>query len=198
MLERLYEQQLPKGAVGVLAATLLNCWLEKDDPAQKEGVSDFQLREILVRSDNDFRELVIRHLAMWSKKAGGAMDDQVLRFIDKVWPLQSVVKTAEMTARLVGLALAIPARFTEAVTLLQRRLVRTSDHVPGSHFYQIDERIVEDHSPALVDLLWRILPARSTLWGDGIETLIHGLEVDPSAPEHETLAELRRRAKYRL
>ncbi|UIF88726.1 hypothetical protein [Cupriavidus sp. UYPR2.512] len=198
MLERLYEQQLPKGAVGVLAATLLNCWLEKDGPAQKEKVSDLQLREILVRSDNVFRELVIRHLAMWSKKAAGTMDDQALRFIDKVWPLQSIVRTTEMTARLVGLALAIPARFTEAVTLLQRRLVQASDRVPGSLFYQIDERIVADHCPALVDLLWRILPNSSTLWGDGIENLIQRLEVEPSAPEHETLAELRRRAKYRL
>lgn len=126
------------------------------------------------------------------------MDDQVLRFIRKVWPLQIVVKTTEMTERLVELAFAVPARFTDAITLLQHRLVRASDHVPGSLFYQIDERIVEDHSPALVDLLWRILPASSTLWGDGIETLIQRLDLPSSTPQYETLVELLRRAKYRL
>jgi hypothetical protein len=188
---------LLKGGRALVAATLLDRWLQRTGVARpEEAMSDSELREILVLSEEEFRDDLVRTLARWAKDAPAKFDGQVLYFLEKVWPLQKIVKNAHMTARLVDLAFAVPGRFSEAVKLIVPKVVVAPREL-SMRYHMVDERVVQNHGPALVDLLWQTLPTTASMWPDDVDHLLTKLQMLPSLCESARLSTLLRRSKYR-
>ena len=186
-----------KGAQSVVTATLLDRWLHRESSPETETLADAELRELLIVAGDNFRLDLLRCFTRWAKDASGRYDDQVLLFIENVWPLQKVVKTASMTEGLVALAFALPSRFSDVIQLLKPKLVSVSKGLSVVGLGLVDKRIVTEHSSALIELLWQVLPPSTSSWTHGIEELIDQLKALAATSGNAKLLELHRKAKYR-
>ncbi|WP_244789390.1 SIR2 family protein [Cupriavidus pauculus] len=197
LIRHVRDKTLLKAGRALVAGTLLDRWLQRTDvTCSEETMSDTELREILVLADEEFRDELVRTLARWAKEAPTKYEDQVLYFLEKVWPLQKIVKNARMTARLVDLAFAVSDRFSEAVKLIVPKVVVAPREL-SMRYYKVDERVVQNHGPALVELLWQTLPTTASMWPDDVDHLLTELQKLPTMIGSAKLSTLLRRSKYR-
>ncbi|TIP70076.1 MAG: hypothetical protein E5X63_45005, partial [Mesorhizobium sp.] len=76
----------------VLAGILLSGWANVDPAEGKACVSDDEMRDLLLKSDDEFRSHVLWQAERWSeakKEATGvSWSDEIERLLEHVWPRQ--------------------------------------------------------------------------------------------------------------
>ena len=180
----------------VVSAFLLIGWSgDPDANPPDQLVTSAELREILVESDQDLRGQILWHMEHWSADLQGKWRARLVPFLTEVWPNHRAVRTPEMSACLVDLALASGDLFPQVVQAILSRLVPVRGGTLRGFLLgsEGEDRLAETYPPAMLELLWAILAEDATLWPHNIEKV---LDVVASAPETRgdpRLSELRRR-----
>ncbi|WP_258585867.1 hypothetical protein [Mesorhizobium sp. AR02] len=185
-----------RAEANVIARFLLIGWGDDPDADPPEQlVSSVELRQILVECDDDLRGQILWHLEHWSEGLEGKWRPRLVPFLKDVWPNHRAVRTPDMSARLVDLALASGDVFPQVVQAILPRLVPVRDGMLRGFMLRSDA----GNHPALIypaavlDLLWAILAEDATLWPYKIEELVDVLANAPETQGDPRLSELRRR-----
>jgi hypothetical protein len=179
----------------VVAGLLLAGWgAETNADSSERLITDIEFREILIHSDGELREDVIRYLWNWSTESG-RWRELVLPFLKSVWPKQRALSTSRISALLTYLALFSRDLMPSVIEAISTRLIPVRDASLNTLFLSMNTK----HHPArlypkaTLDLLWRILAEDPRQWPYKIEEFIEILAQAPELVADPRLSELRRR-----
>lgn len=178
----------------ILAGFLLAGW--GDDAATAERlVTDVELREVLIHTDDEFRQQLLWQLGRWSREPDSPWPGRVIPFFQQVWPKQRALHTPAMSSHLANFALGSGDLMPAVVELILPRLVPIRNrhlHVP-SHAETNGGNPARAHPAATLDLLWAILGEDTSAWPYRIDQALDLLAEAPETASDARLAELRRR-----
>lgn len=160
--------------------------------SEPQLVTDVELREVLIHSNEDLRIQTLWYLSHWGRKES-RWNDLLIPFLTRVWPRQRSVRSAAVSSRLADLAFAFPERFSEIVVAILPNLTATN---PAS-MMSVDasqDVLIASHAPRLLDLLHTIVGADSLYWPEYLPALVIGLASHPETKSDPRLIDLRRRA----
>jgi hypothetical protein len=181
----------------IIAATLLAGWGGAPDAAEP-AISEVELREVLIGSDDELRVQILWHLKQWSSNATSRWHERIIPFLKSIWPKQRTLRTPTVSSCLADLALASGELTPEVVKLILPRL--TPVRRPSLHILLLNPT-AENH-PArrfpreTLDLLWALLTEDPRFWPYGIEVVLDFLAAAPETAADTRLSELRRRRHY--
>ena len=184
-----------RAEANVIGAFLLIGWGETSAEVPEPLISAAELRTILVECDDDLRGQVLWHMEHWSVDPERPWRTRLLPFLIDVWPYHRAVRTAEMSVRLVDLALASGDLFPQVVAALLTRLVPVRNGLLRG--FMMQEK-AEDHPArlypaAMLDLLWAILAEDVAQWPYKVEEVFDLLAQANETRADPRLSELRRR-----
>ncbi|WP_343666704.1 SIR2 family protein [Paraburkholderia tropica] len=192
------QQNLRRAHANNLAGILLHGWArQKDSNEPEQLISDTELREIHIHAGDELRSSVLWYFQQWAKKPDSPLGENLLPFLERVWPRQRTVRTAQMSAKLVDLALAAPDRFSEIVTAILPRLVPIKGHSVVLARVNVNETILTQHPRALLDLLSIVLSPDPGGWPYGVGEILAQLAEQPTTrndPRLEILLRYEQRA----
>ncbi len=185
-----------RAEVNVIGGFLLIGWggdPEADPPEQ--FLTNAELREILVESDDDLRGQILWHLEHWSAKPDAKWRKRLVPFLNDVWPNHRAVRSPEMSTRLVDLALASGDLFWQVVQAILPRLVPVRGGALRGLLLDTEsaKQTAQTYPAAMLDLLWAILAEDATLWPYKIEEILDVLAEASETGADPRLSELRRR-----
>lgn len=157
-------------------------------------LSSWDLRDILVHADEDFRGSVLWNLERRAKK-DPVWASKVVPFLRDVWPRQKSVRTRQVAGRLVDLAFAVPSQFTDVAENILPFISEIGEN-GRDHFSFLDDRIKCAHGNpfAMLDLLWAILSERRSDWPYGTKDALDAISTNPEVARDSRFKELYRRA----
>jgi hypothetical protein len=181
----------------IIAAILLAGWGGAPDAAEP-AISEVELREVLIRSDDELRVQILLHLRQWASSATSHWHERIIPFLRSVWPKQRTLRTPTVSSRLADLALASGELTPEVVQLILPRLVP----VPRLSLHMLPLNLANEKHPARIfpretlDLLWALLTEDPRFWPYGIEVVLDFLAAAPETAADTRLSDLRRRRRY--
>jgi hypothetical protein len=196
LIARIYQTHFRRRHTNVFAALMLGGWGGYKDTEQVERlITDVELREALIHTDDQFRSQIIWHLGKWASDKQGRWREQVIPFIKDVWPKQRALRSPTLSAKLVDFALASGELMPAIVDLILPRLVPIRG--PSLYMLQLnsgsDDHPIQRYPRATLDLLWAILADDPALWPYKIEDVLEKLGQVPETSGDSRLSELRRR-----
>ncbi|WP_197062431.1 SIR2 family protein [Luteibacter sp. 9133] len=181
-----------------VAGMLLIGWRGADlDQPEVQHVTDMELREVLIQGDDEMRREMLWQLGFWAKAEDEDEDWQafVLPFLERVWPLQRVVKTTAASSALLNLAFDVPdVLFDEIVKRIEPRLTPVRHEAMMGPLDDNERKaFVEKHARSMLALLWAALDEDASTWPYGAAACLELLESDATTEKDPRVAELRRR-----
>ncbi|MGF1707449.1 hypothetical protein L4C40_16310, partial [Enterovibrio baiacu] len=149
------------GHLEPVVGLIFSAWKIKDDDSSEKWVSDSELRDILVFSNDDFRCRLL-----WQAQ-NGEEDDWLPYFEElllSVWPRQIVAKSVAVSERLCEIALWSESKFAEIVKLILPIVTRLDKN---THLYFERNDLAKKHPDELLSLLMSILPNDVHMWPYG-------------------------------
>jgi SIR2-like domain len=187
------KRNLSKQHANNLAGILLLGWARQEDSDEPEQlISNVELREILIHAGDELRSWILWYLRQWTKKPDSPLGDKLLSFLEQVWPRQRSVRTADMSGKLIDLALSAPDRFSEIVTAILPRLVPINGHSVMLARVNVDEKIFAQHPRTLLNLLSVVLSPNPGAWPYGTGEILAQLAEQPDTRDDPRLAALQR------
>jgi hypothetical protein len=178
----------------ILAGFLLAGW--GSEAATAEGlVTDLQLHEVLIHTDDEFRHGLLWQLERWCAEPDSSWRERVVPFFNRVWPKQRALHTPAMSSHLANFALASGDLMPTVVELILPRLVPVRN---TSLRFEFTGEATADHPAraypaATLDLLWAILGEDASSWPYRIDRALDLLAQAPETASDSRLSELRRR-----
>ncbi|MCB5411867.1 SIR2 family protein [Pseudogemmobacter faecipullorum] len=196
LLSRAMSPKRRRAEASVISGFLLSGWggsLDADPPEQL--VTSAEFREILVESDDDLRGQILWHLERWSTEPEAKWRARLVPFLTDVWPRHRAMRTPEMSARLVHLALASGDLFPQIVEVILPRLVPVRGGVlRGLQVHSgAENNLVTIYPAVMLNLLWAILAEDAMLWPYNTEEVLEALAEARETQADPRLSELRRR-----
>jgi hypothetical protein len=195
LLVRAHQPKLRRHHSNVLAGLLLSGWLGDEEGPEERLVSDVELRETLIHSDDEMRGQFIWHLQQLLAVNGGKWRHLVLPFLRNVWPKQRSVRNAQNSSWLADLAMASGELMPEVVEAILPRLVPVRG--PNLQMVLSPDGLLNqpvDRFPrATLDLLWAVLAEDPRQWPYRIEDVLARLAEMEETRGDPRLSELRRR-----
>lgn len=179
-----------------LSALLLEMWANINVLDDAYVISNEDLREILIHSDDNLRKSIIFHLTRRSTDTTSSADWQkrIIPFLQNVWPRQAAIRTPLMSMHLTNLALAIPAMCPDIVEIIlpwlrpfEMGIFYNRESPPSA------ENASDSYARAVLALLEATLPKNLMYWPHDIEEALHLLERHPATLTDPRLTEIRRR-----
>jgi hypothetical protein len=194
------ERSLSKhGYREVLAGIILAGWGSRSTETQKRFISNDEMRDVLLHTDDDFRSYILWHIEKWSETnktdAGSQWEKMLPEFLRDVWPRQKSAKTPTISARLCEFAFANARRFPELAEIILPLLTTIDgDHLMLPNLRNAEDNIVDLYPHQTLALLHAVLPDNVTAWPYYIqETLQRIGEADSNLNSDERLLELKRK-----
>lgn len=150
----------------VLAGILLAGWGNRRDDNDERLVSSAELRRFLIQGGAEFRQNVLWTLDKW------ASDDEwsarVPGFLRDVWPKQKNIRTKEVSARLVDLALSQKKQFPEVANLVASLVSKVDDQsVFVPELRKSEDTVAAQYPDETLNLLYAILGDNPRFWPYG-------------------------------
>jgi hypothetical protein len=178
----------------VLAGFLLVGWGSEAATGERL-ITDTELREVLVHTDDEFRQQLVWQLEKWCAEPESSWRERVVPFFSRVWPKQRALHTPAMSGHLANFALASGDLMPTVIELILPRLVpvrnpslrlESTGKAPGDH-------PASAYPAATLDLLWAILGEDASSWPYRIDRTLELLAQAPETASDLRLSELRRR-----
>jgi hypothetical protein len=178
-----------------MAGFLLAGWGSAEDTAEPERlISDAQLREILIWSDDELRIQMLWQLKQWSRAPATKWRDRLIPFFTHVWPKQRALRTPAISSRLADFLLASDDLMPTLMPLILPRLVPIrGDTTTFLRIKDPEKDPVRRFPGAVLDLLWAILGEDPSHWPYKVEDILDRLAETPEIGDDPGLSELRRR-----
>jgi hypothetical protein len=181
----------PRNESTILAGFILDGW-GKEEPAGERSITDIELREILIHTDDEFRQQLLWQLEQWCAEPGWR--ERVVPFFKDVWPKQRALHTPAMSRHLANFALASGDLMPTVVELILPRLIPVRN--PSLRIESTRETTggpARAYPAATLDLLWAILGEDPSWWPYQIDRTLEVLAEAPETASDSRLSELRRR-----
>ncbi|MFV2057666.1 MAG: hypothetical protein ACC707_14460, partial [Thiohalomonadales bacterium] len=191
--------------VEVLSGLLLSGWGLKDKN-KKQYVSDEELRNVLLDSDDDFRSGILWHLNRWSKNTESEWDKKVIIFLQKAWPKHKNIRTNKTSEKLCEIALNQKENFpaiSNQVAQLVSKVASEYVFIPEIRKTANDGNeedggnLAEQYPKDYLNLLYAILPDQPARWPYGVVDVLKIIEkAAPQLLSDPRLIELKSRLNY--
>lgn len=161
------QRQQKSHHVEILAGIILAGWSAHADGETNRIISDSEFRAFILRASPAFRRNVLWTLDRWSDD-GNDWSKNIPDFLQNVWPKQKSIRSKEISARLVDLALSQKSNFPEVAKLVAGLVSKVDDDrlfVP--ELRQSEDAIASRYPAELLDLLHAVLPESAALWPFG-------------------------------
>ncbi|KCZ56461.1 MULTISPECIES: SIR2 family protein [Hyphomonas] len=175
----------------VLSGILLAGWHSKDESSGERLVSSSELRTFLLQGSAEYRRHTLWTLDRWAED-GNEWSASVPEFLRDVWPKQKSIRTKDISARLVELALSQKANFPEVAKLVTGLVSRVDDdRIFIPELRKSEDSIALQHPDELLDLLYAVLPESVSLWPYGTQAALERIgEAKPSLRSSAKFIEL--------
>lgn len=161
----------------VLSGILLSGWGSKKNGEGERYISSGELRGVLLDGDYEFVANVLWHMKRWSQDATLGWREQLVEFLQSVWPKQKRLKTPKISASLCNLALSQADNFPEVAREVSHLVSRIEGEHPFiSELHRMEEEHSKKHPRELLDLLYAILPTNPALWPHGASAALKDME----------------------
>lgn len=178
----------------VLAGILLAGWGSTPSDGERYITTE-ELRDVLVQADRDFLSQLLWQLDRWTNSADTDWTPKLLEFLRTVWPKQKGIRTPEISARLVEIALSQKSNFAEVAREITQLVSRVEDdRIFIAELRDPEETRAYEHPKETLDLLYAILSENPQVWPYGASTALKNLEQkDSSLLRDPKLIELKSR-----
>lgn len=197
------ERSLTKrGYCTVLTGILLAGWKSIDTTTKNRFISNNEMRDVLLHSDDEFRSNILWQLQRWSENDENDENDENIKwsevlpeFLKDVWPRQTSIKTPTISARLCDLAFSNHTNFPKLSEIILPLLTKVEhDHLMLPSLRKSRDNIVDVYPKQTLALLHVVLPENVTAWPYDIEKTLQRIsESDKILNLDERLIELRRK-----
>lgn len=181
-----------------LARVILVGWGSTIVSTNNRFISNSEMRETLLRVDDDFRSRILWLLKRWSKPDDIDEDeswaDKLQEFLQDVWPRQISVKSANTSAGLFELACLNMGdeELLKIILPLLTTIGRNKLHIP--HFRSSNDSVAELYPGQFLALLNKVLPDGVEDWPYNIEdTLKRMSDADSNLKIDERFLKLQRK-----
>lgn len=182
-----------------LARLLLVGWASVDPETAVGYISDEEIRDILVKSDDEFRLHVL-----WQAEELAKADlpdpkiiwaDEVERFLENVWPKQIVAKTPRVSAQLCNFVFSDQERFSKRVGIVLPLLSKADgERMILPELRRSENNIVDLYPEQTLAVLYAVLPDSAAMWPYDIESTIERIgKSDSRLNSDPRLVSLKRR-----
>ena len=188
-----------RGYGKVLAGIILAGWGSIDSEADERYISNYEMRRVLLNSDDEFRSHTLWQLKIWSENGkdanGSNWADLLIEFLQDVWPRQKAVKTPSMSSQLCGLAFSNKEKFVELSEIILPLLTTTDGReLSLPRLTDAKDTIFDLYPQHALALLSAVLPNTVENWSYDIESILQRIgEADDSLRLDERLLELKRK-----
>lgn len=184
-----------RGHTETLTALLLSAWALMDDDTGEKWVSDQELRDVLLNSNDDVRTQILWHVERWAKEQKEKWSPLLLDLLRNVWPRQIAAKSGGVAARLCDIAFSDEANFREVAAAVLPLLTKINrDHLMLPNLRRSRDNIVDLHPRETLALLHAVLPDNVATWPYGIDVTLNRIgEADNTLSGDERFIELKRK-----
>ncbi|HXE96378.1 MAG TPA: hypothetical protein VN642_08230, partial [Dongiaceae bacterium] len=179
-----------------LSYILLAGWGSIYEKTGERLIRNDEMRDILLKADDDFRGQVLNYLERWSSKSGkNNWTENLPIFFTEVWPRQKQAKSPKISAKLCDLAFISEEVFiVVADKILPLVTIIDVEGIFLPHLRVTENNVFEKHPEKTLELLWAVLPENATKWPYGIEDVLAKIrEAEPSLLSDARFIELKRR-----
>ena len=181
-----------------LARVILVGWGSTIESTNNRFISNSEMRETLLRVDDDFRSRILWLLKRWSKPdnndKGESWADKLQEFLQDVWPRQISVKSQDASAGLFELVCSNmeDSELLEITLPLLTTIGRNKLHIP--YFRSSNDSVAELYPSQFLTLLDKVLPDDVEDWPYNIEdTLKRMSDADSNLKIDERFLKLQRK-----
>jgi hypothetical protein len=180
----------------VLAGILLARWGSIDQETGKRFISNAEMREVLISSDDDFRVQILWQLKVWSsqgKEEGWKAN--LLVFLGEVWPRYKKAKGPKVSASLFDLAISDVENFPKVAEIILPLVTEINqEHIVLPNLRRGKSDIFFKFPERALALLFAVLPENASAWPYGMQAALDQIgAADPSMEKDARLVELKRR-----
>lgn len=167
--------------LGVLAAMLLSSWVTTDEK-ENRIITNNEMRNLLIRGNNEFRSQVLNHIKTWALKEKKFVTGNLQPFFSQVWPRQKKIKNSKISLRLCRILFLNPDTFRSCIDSILPLLSKI-DGRQVWHFLMIEGsmEIVEQFTEKMLSILCNILPDGVSDWPYEIEKIIEKMSNSDSS-----------------
>jgi len=188
-----------RGYVSVVSAIIIAGWNSTNDDLGKPYISNQEMTDVLLNSDEEFRLATLRNIEKWFKKD---TDDKTKTFHDKiielfrdVWPLQTKIRTPAISDQLCHLIFSHPEHFMDNAF---EQIIPLLTTISRDRFmmYPLKNKtkiFFDLYSTQTLKILCAVLPSDAASWPFGMDEILDKLaEADESIKNNEDYIRLRR------
>jgi SIR2-like domain len=184
--------------VDVIAGFVLAGWGSTDEDSGDRYITDEEMRNLLLRSDDEFRIRTLWHLQRWSGEDKDETQKKWSYELQKlltIWPRQISVKSDAVSARLCELAFESNDHFPVVAPLVIPLISKMErGHLMLPELRRPGSSILERFPKLVLDLLYAVLSENAIAWPFGMEEILQRIgKCDSALNVDEKLIELRHR-----
>jgi len=187
-------QEIEKSNIESLSGALLGCWLREE-----QSLSSRELRELILISKEELRKAMLCRLKNWCDSdlgnGRGKIASLLPDFLRDVWPLQTSIRSSEITINLVSLILKSPNLIPQTVDILIP-LISKITHKKHIHFHEFhsEPNACTLHPFQTLKILETILPDDIIYWPYDFDSILKSaLAADQNIESSEHYIELKRK-----
>lgn len=188
--------RINKSDFEVLASILLVGWLVVDSSTNERCFNSNELRETILGTNEEFKSSLLWQLKGWVKPENDSeelinLPEELVNFLQDVWPLQKSAKTPTISARLCDLAFSCRWNFPKMVEVILPLITPLQRH---NHIYlniDAEDSVFTKHPAEALALLYAALPSDISAWPYDSEKVLKKIEeTAPQLASDERLVEL--------
>lgn len=155
-----YEKQSP-------IAIIMIGWLRKYSTSEKGSVSDSELRDILIDSDDEFRVNLLWQIKRWIDNDEAEKKETWFKalpdLLNNVWPRQLSVKTPNTIVALLELAFRNVDLFPKIAGPILELVTKQNKELTSIHL-DSESEVFEKYPEKTLGILHKVLPDNTSFW----------------------------------
>jgi hypothetical protein len=156
-----------------LSGIILAGWGSVDDSNHQRIVSNEEMRELLLGSDEELRLRILWQVRRWARdESDTRWRDLIPEFIEKVWPRQTSVRSAAISAELLDLVFSNEKWFPYAARTVATLLSKVNNKNLIGSLVEPPAEILAKHPNDVLALLDASLPDNAADWPYGIDAIV--------------------------
>jgi len=181
---------------------ILALWSKTDDATAEKCITDDELHELLIQSEDELRTEILKQVEVWIRdpNTDNSSDEWKSRLPElfSIWPKQMKAWSPVVSAGFFRLLLWSGEQFPVLLKLVIKRLNKIYE-LPSADLYSLTvsgfgNTIIQDYPKELLELLFSVLPDDARQWSYEMNIILEQIiEADSSLKKDERYIELKRR-----
>lgn len=184
-----------RGHAETLTGLLLSAWALTEEDTGERWVTNEELRDVLLNSNDEWRSRVVWQAEHWARENREKWTPLLLDLLGNVWPRQIAAKSGLVSARLCDIAFSDQEHFPEMAAIILPLLTKIDQgHLMLPNLRRSKDNIADLYPSETLALLHAVLPENVGAWPYGIDSTLERIgEADHALDRDERLIELKRR-----